>query len=116
MANISTEKWRGNFGIRYVETDQTSRGNVSSPTGQVENAFGNYDPVTANRTYDDVLPSVNLVYDHNDNLLYRFAAASVMTRPDFTDITPRASLNPGALTGTSGTLNRRGSARNRPLR
>ena len=102
MANISTEKWRGNFGIRYVETDQTSRGNVSSPTGQVENAFGNYDPVTANRTYDDVLPSVNLVYEHTDNLLYRFAAASVMTRPDFTDITPRASLNPGALTGTSG--------------
>ena len=25
-----------------------------------------------------------------------------MTRPDFTDITPRASLNPGALSGTSG--------------
>jgi iron complex outermembrane receptor protein len=102
MANISTSGWRGKFGIRYVETDQPSRGNVSSPNGQVANAFGNYDPVTANRTYDDVLPSVNLVHDLSDSMLLRFAAAKVMTRPDFTDITPRASLNPGALTGVSG--------------
>ena len=102
MANISTGKWRGNFGIRFVETDQTSSGNVTSPNGQVTNAFGNYDPVTVNRTYSDTLPSVNLVYEHNDSVLYRFAAAKVMTRPDFTDITPRASLNPGALTGVSG--------------
>ncbi len=102
MANIDAEPWRGNFGIRIVETDQTSRGNVTSPTGAVQNAFGNFDPVTVDRSYTDVLPSVNLVYEQNDSLLYRFAAASVMTRPDFTDITPRANLNPGALTGTSG--------------
>ncbi|HSD69348.1 MAG TPA: TonB-dependent receptor, partial [Woeseiaceae bacterium] len=102
MANFSSNQWRGNFGVRIVETDQTSRGNVSSPTGQIQNAFGNYDAVTDNRTYSDVLPSVNVVYEFNDSILYRFAAASVMTRPDFTDITPRASLNPGALTGTSG--------------
>ncbi len=102
MANVSTDKWRGNFGVRIVETDQTSRGNVSSPQGQVANAFGAFDPVTANRSYTDVLPSVNLVYEYSDDVLYRFAAARVMTRPDFTDITPRASLNPGALTGISG--------------
>jgi iron complex outermembrane receptor protein len=35
-------------------------------------------------------------------LVGRFAAAKVMTRPDFTDIAPRASLNPGALTGQTG--------------
>ena len=102
MANIDTQSWRGNFGLRVVETDQTSRGNVSSPTGQVENAFGNFDPVTADRSYTDVLPSLNLVYRYDDNIQYRFAAARVMTRPDFTDITPRASLNPGALTGVAG--------------
>ncbi|MGA8204097.1 MAG: TonB-dependent receptor [Woeseiaceae bacterium] len=102
MANIASGPWRGNFGVRYVKTDQTSRGNVSSPTGSISNAFGNYDPITAKRTYNDVLPSVNLVYEASDTLQYRFAAGKVMTRPDFTDITPRASLNPGALTGTSG--------------
>jgi len=102
MANIDSGNWRGNVGIRYVQTDQTSRGNVSSPTGSVVNAFGNYDAVEATRDYDDVLPSFNLVYEASDDLLYRFSAARVMTRPDFTDITPRASLNPGALTGISG--------------
>jgi len=102
MANISKDQWRGNIGIRIVETDQTSTGNVSSPQGQVQNAFGAYDPVSVNRSYTDVLPSLNLVYEARDDLLYRFSISRVVTRPDFTDITPRASLNPGALTGNSG--------------
>ena len=51
------------------------------------------------------MPSVNLTYEYSDNIQYRFAAARVMTRPDFTDITPRASLNPGSLTGVSGNPN-----------
>jgi iron complex outermembrane receptor protein len=37
-----------------------------------------------------------------DDVVLRFAVARTMTRPDFTDIAPRASLNPGALTGTTG--------------
>ena len=56
----------------------------------------------SNHDYDDVLPSLNLAYDLTDDTKLRFTAARVMTRPDFTDIAPRASLNPGALTGTSG--------------
>ncbi|MEO1244846.1 MAG: TonB-dependent receptor [Pseudomonadota bacterium] len=102
MANIDSGPWRGNVGVRVVRTEQTSSGNVSSPQGQVQNAFGAYDPVTVERSYTDVLPSLNLVYEATDKLLYRFSASRVMTRPDFTDITPRASLNPGALTGVSG--------------
>ncbi len=102
MANFDNDRWRGNVGVRVVRTEQTSSGNVSSPQGQVANAFGAYDPVTVERSYTDVLPSLNLVYEAGDDLLYRFTASRVMTRPDFTDITPRASLNPGALTGTSG--------------
>ena len=105
MANIDAGSWRGNLGLRVVHTEQSSRGNLSSPQGQIQNAYGNYDPVRADRSYTDVMPSVNLTYEYNDNILYRFAAARVMTRPDFTDITPRSSLNPGALTGTSGNPN-----------
>ncbi len=102
MANFDNDRWRGNVGVRVVRTEQTSSGNVSSPQGQIQNAFGAYDPVTVERSYTDVLPSLNLVYEVTDELLYRFTASRVMTRPDFTDITPRASLNPGALTGISG--------------
>ena len=105
MANIDSGPWRGNLGLRVVRTDQTSTGNVSSPQGRISNAYGNYDPLTTERSYTDILPSLNLAYEYNDNIQYRFAAASVMTRPDFTDITPRASLNPGALTGVSGNPN-----------
>jgi iron complex outermembrane recepter protein len=102
MGVIDSGKWHGNVGIRYVVTDQTSRGNVVSPTGSIVNPFGNYDPISVSRDYDDVLPSLNLAYDLTDETKLRFTAARVMTRPDFTDIAPRASLNPGALTGTSG--------------
>jgi iron complex outermembrane receptor protein len=102
MADIDSGKWHGNVGIRYVMTEQTSRGNVVSPTGSIANPFGNYDPISVNRDYDDVLPSLNIAYDLTDETKLRFTAARVMTRPDFTDIAPRASLNPGALTGTAG--------------
>ena len=105
MANIDSGRWRGNLGLRVVHTDQTSTGNVISALGRIRNAFGNYDPRSVNRSYMDILPSLNLAWEYDDNILYRFAASRVMTRPDFTDITPRVILNPGALTGASGNPN-----------
>ena len=105
MANIDSGSWRGNLGLRVVETRQTSNGNLTSPQGRVQNLYGNFDPLSVERSYTDVMPSVNLTYEYQDNIYYRFAAARVVTRPDFTDITPRSSLNPGALTGTTGNPN-----------
>ena len=105
MANFKGDRWRGNLGVRYVRTDQTSNGYVVSPTGSIPNPYGNYDPISVDRTYDNVLPSLNFAYDISKDLVGRFAAAKVMTRPDFTDIAPRASLNPGALTGQTGNPN-----------
>lgn len=102
MANIETDNWRGNVGLRVVTTDTTSQGARLSPTGSVANLFGAFDPLSVDSSYTDVLPSLNLTYSINDNTLARFSAAKVITRPDFTDITPRSSLNPGALSGTSG--------------
>ncbi|HET7204243.1 MAG TPA: TonB-dependent receptor [Steroidobacteraceae bacterium] len=102
MANLKGERWRGNVGVRYVRTEQTSNGNVVSPTGAIENPYGNYDPISVDRNYDNWLPSLNLAFDFTDELVGRFAAARTMTRPDFTDIAPRASLNPGALTAQTG--------------
>jgi iron complex outermembrane recepter protein len=102
MGNMSGDGWRGNLGVRFVETDQTSRGNVTRPDGSIESPFGNYDPISVKRDYNDVLPSLNLAFDVQDDMVLRFATARTMARPDYTDIAPRASLNPGALTGTSG--------------
>ncbi len=76
---------RGNIGVRYVKTDMTSNGYVlvaGVPTIQ-----------EAKNDYDDVLPSLNLVYDINESLLLRFGAAKVMTRPNLGQVTPGASVS-----------------------
>jgi iron complex outermembrane receptor protein len=54
------------------------------------------------RSYTDVLPSLNLAYDLKEDIVARFSLAKVMTRPDFVDIAPRITLNSGALTATAG--------------
>ena len=78
MGNIPV---RGNVGVRYVETTTTS-------TGQVSGA-----DVTVERDYDDTLPSLNMVFELQEDLLLRFAAARVMTRPSLGNLTPGGSLD-----------------------
>jgi TonB-dependent receptor len=86
--DIGDRTLRGNIGVRYVKTDQTSTGYTLSG-GQPLLA-------TVDREYSDVLPSLNLVYDISDELLLRFGAAKVMTRPNL------GNLNPGAAVSVSG--------------
>jgi TonB-dependent receptor len=82
---LGSHTLRGNLGVRYVQTDMTSKGY----------AFVGGAPVltTATNDYSDVLPSLNLVYDISDTLLLRFGAAKVMTRPNLGQITPGASVS-----------------------
>jgi iron complex outermembrane receptor protein len=105
MGNLKGDRWRGNAGVRFVRTEQIADGAVLNASGSVKNANGNYDPVHATRTYNDVLPSLNFVYDLQEDLLVRFAAAKVMSRPDYTDVAPRVNLNLGALSGARGDPN-----------
>jgi iron complex outermembrane recepter protein len=105
MANLKFAGWRGNAGLRLVRTDQTSTGNIVGGAGEIQNAFGNFTHVSADRSYTDVLPSFNLARNLNPQLILRLAAARTMARPDFTDVSPRVTLNPGALTGQGGDPN-----------
>jgi len=102
MGNLSGDKWRGNVGVRYVSTDQNSKGNEIGAAGCTPNPFGCYTPVSVDVSYDDILPQANFAFDVGNDLVLRVAAAKVMARPDYTDVAPRVSLNPGALTGTGG--------------
>ena len=102
MANLKAGGWRGNAGLRLVRTDQTSTGNIVGGAGEIQNAFGNFTHVSVDRSYWDYLPSVNAVRDLSPQLVLRLAAARTMARPDFTDVSPRVTLNPGALTGQGG--------------
>lgn len=109
MAKFGGDNWRGNAGVRIIRTDQTSRGNeigVPSGPGTIDdNAFGIYRPITVERSYTDILPSINLAFDVAPRVTLRLAAARVMARPDYTDIVPRTTLNPGALTAAGGDPN-----------
>lgn len=101
------EGWNANFGMRVIRTDQDSRGNLlgvpaSTPGAVTDNAFGVYVPVQVKRNYTDFLPSANLSVDVTPNIIARFAASRSVARPDYTDIVPRVSLNPGSLTGDGG--------------
>jgi TonB-dependent receptor len=100
QADFSTE-WgqipvSGNFGARYVQTDQSSSGF----------AVVNNNPVllTVKRDYDDWLPSVNLVAEIQPDLLLRFGAAKVMSRPGLGNLTPgvTVSVSGGNRTVTGG--------------
>ena len=106
MAKVGGDGWGGNFGVRVIRTDQSSSGQTTgvpaTAPGAVPNLFGPYIPVTVDRSYTDVLPSLNLSFDINAKLKLRVAAARTVARPDYTDIVPGVVLNPGARTGTSG--------------
>jgi iron complex outermembrane receptor protein len=105
MANLKGGGWKGNVGVRVVRTNQTSTGNVVGGAGEISNAFGDFTHVSAKRSYNDFLPSANFSHDLSPQLVLRLAAARTMARPDFTDVSPRVTLNPGALTGQGGDPN-----------
>lgn len=92
QADFSTEllgrSFSGGFGVRHVKTDQSSTG-----IGLVANVPTS---ITVDRSYSDTLPSMNLSWELSDELLLRFGAAKVMSRPGL------GSLSPGVNISVSG--------------
>jgi iron complex outermembrane receptor protein len=109
MGNFAGDSWRGNVGVRLAHTQENTTGAqfVANPNqpGVVANPFGAYIPQVASKSYNDILPSLNLAYDATKDVVVRFAAAKVLARPDYTDMVPRVLLNVGALTGNAGNPN-----------
>ena len=76
--------FRGNAGVRYVQTYQRSHGYSFSSGAPVG--------ISATRTYEDWLPSMNLVFEPSRNFIIRAAAAKVMARPDLGSLPPSATV------------------------
>jgi len=76
---------RGNAGVRYIQTDQTSVG-YQLVTGV---------PLltTVERDYDDVLPSVNFVLEVTPDFLVRLGYSEVITRPGLGNLTPGGNVS-----------------------
>lgn len=73
-------------GARYVETDLTSSITDDSNTND----------------YSDFLPSINATYSLSEETLIRFAAAKVMRRADFGDLSPALNIDNSLVTGDQG--------------
>lgn len=82
----------GNVGVRYVETDNTAYGYLTFPQQEL---FGNgaFEPMAAEHSYDNWLPSLNVKFELAEDLFLRFAAARAMTRPTFSSLKSQLSLN-----------------------
>ena len=89
MGEFSTDlgsvPFSGNFGVRYVRTEQTSSG--------IAQASGVPTATTVTRDYNDTLPSLNLVAEVAPDLLIRFSAAKVMSRPQLGNLTPGVNVS-----------------------
>lgn len=79
---------RGSVGARYYKTSLTSKG-----VSQGQN-------VTVERDYSDILPTLNLVYELDEDLLLRFGASKNLTRPSLSAIS--VSANVAQMTGSPG--------------
>jgi iron complex outermembrane receptor protein len=101
QASFKADNIRGNFGVRYVKTSVDSAGYVCKP-GAACNAAADWTWKTTKKSYDNVLPSVNIIVDAREDLVFRFAAAQVIARPNYADMTNYFWLSDGILTGGGG--------------
>ncbi len=90
---------RGDLGVRYVQTDQFAMGHVPVPA-----PLGAPYPNVGQRTevetsYNDTLPSLNLVAEFTPDLLMRLSASKVIARADITTLTPSKSITATTRTG-----------------
>ncbi|PPJ43533.1 MULTISPECIES: TonB-dependent receptor [unclassified Pseudoxanthomonas] len=88
MDLTDTVRLRGNAGVQYIRTEQTSEGVViqQNEDGQALVAG------TAGASYGDILPSLNLVADFGNGWNLRFGAAREMMRARINDMGARASV------------------------
>jgi TonB-dependent receptor len=78
QANFEYEWLRGNFGVRYIETDISSIGNteIDGVVSQINNKGD----------YSYVLPRINIVADVHEDVVLRMAWGEDIRRPDFGDL------------------------------
>lgn len=117
--DFNTDLWgrpfRGNFGVRYVQTQITADGYApcqAAAAGDLSDAcqpFLGVASATADagerllvgtrvgHQYDDWLPSLNLAWDVTDSVVLRFGAAKTMARPTLSNLSPSVSGGPSAF-------------------
>ncbi len=98
QANFERGMFRGNFGLRFLETDIKSAG--------ITTLNGVETPSTNTADYSFVLPRINFVADVRDDLVVRAGWGKDIRRPDFDELSTSASFstspNPAVAIGNPG--------------
>jgi iron complex outermembrane receptor protein len=79
---------RGNIGLRYADTRQSSTGTIAGGINTVETS------------YDDWLPSMNLSFEVADDTFIRLAAAKTVTRARLDQMAANQNINVNPLSCT----------------
>jgi iron complex outermembrane receptor protein len=86
QANFTGDWWSGNIGLRYVDIKQdidTYLAVSDASRADVSSLFGMWQRQAFQNKYDRVLPSANIKFDLDDNLVLRVAASQTQTLPDY---------------------------------
>ncbi|OIR07478.1 vitamin B12 transporter BtuB [mine drainage metagenome] len=94
QADFQQGKLSGNVGLRWVQTTTTSKGWAVSGSTTT--------PIAMKKTYDNFLPSLNLAYSVNHDFIVRAAAAEVIARPNYADLSSSVMLYDSIRTGVGG--------------
>ncbi|WP_025560341.1 TonB-dependent receptor [Sphingomonas sp. UNC305MFCol5.2] len=98
--NFEQGALRGNIGARYVNTSSESAGFVCT-TGNCA-AATDWVWQATHKTYENVLPSINIAIDLKRDLIFRAAATQVIARPNYSDMTNSFWLADSIHTGGGG--------------
>jgi len=92
---------RGDVGVRFVNTRQHTVGYI--PTAVSGGTYPTVAvPAIVDRSYNDWLPSANVVLEFTPKLLGRLSAAKVMSRPELGVLPSGGSMNPTTRTASVG--------------
>ncbi|MEL6361766.1 MAG: TonB-dependent receptor [Pseudomonadota bacterium] len=87
--NIGSVPLRGNVGVQYVNTDQSSVGEINyEVNGQTLTQLND-----VNETYDHWLPSVNLAFEVTPDTFLKLAFAQTITRARLDQLAANQTLN-----------------------
>jgi iron complex outermembrane recepter protein len=102
-ANIDTQfagvPLMGNFGVQYINNEQGSDGFFAAYFLANNGNDGGIRPVSAKTDYSEILPSLNLSFEVQDDLFVRVGLGRVLSRPNMSDmrITREINFNPANI-------------------
>ena len=78
-------------GVAWPYLDRST--SFTGPNGDQDSTYIREAPASGSAEHSLLLPSLNLNYAVNDEMIARFAVSKTMTRPRFDSLNPRISLN-----------------------